>query len=352
MKIAVALSGGVDSSVAAALLKKAGHDVFGIYMKNWSDTYEEKTGNCTWIEDRRDALAVAAHLNIPFKTVDCEKEYREFVLEYFYQEYQAGRTPNPDILCNRFMKFGILWEHAQKLGAEKMATGHYAQVQEMSDGIFQLLKGIDDKKDQSYFLCRLTQEQLSRTLFPIGNLTKPQVRALAEEYQLPTAKKKDSQGICFIGKVQLKDFLQFRLPLKNGDVLDLSGKIVGSHHGAHTYTIGQRHGFTINNSSPISEPWFIIRTNVKNNTITVAQGKQNPALFQNKLSASNYHWISRAPAFPFSCQAKVRYRQPNQNCTVLVNGSVEFEMPQRAITPGQTIAFYENNICLGAAIID
>lgn len=352
MKIAIAMSGGVDSSVSAALLTKSkSNETFGIYMKNWSDTYEEKTGACTWIEDRRDAMKVSAHLDIPFKTVDCEEEYRQYVLEYFYQEYQAGRTPNPDILCNRFMKFDVLWRHAAELGAEKMATGHYARVKQENDGTYALLKGIDTNKDQSYFLCRLTQEQLSRTLFPIGELTKPEVRALAKKFALPTATKKDSQGICFIGKVELREFLQFRLPLKAGIVLDTEGKEVGTHKGASSYTIGQRHGFTVRNTSAISEPWFVVETDVVNNTITIAQGRSHPALFNQKLNAADFHWIRHKPTFPLSCKAKIRYRQPDQICTVHEDGTVIFADKQRAVTPGQSIVFYQDDECIGSAII-
>jgi len=352
MKIAIALSGGVDSSVSAALIsQEKTTESFGIYMKNWSDTYEEKTGACTWVEDRRDALKVAAQLNIPFVTVDCEKEYRQYVLNYFYSEYEAGRTPNPDILCNRFMKFDVLWQHAAQLGADKMATGHYARVREEDDGTFSLLKGIDPSKDQSYFLCRLTQEQLARTIFPIGHLPKTEVRKLAAQYQLPTATKKDSQGICFIGKVELRDFLQFRIPLKPGPVIDLTGKEIGSHKGASSYTIGQRHGFTVKNQTALSEPWFVTSTDIKTNTITVAQGRKNPALFYKSLLASDFHWISAKPKLPLVCKAKVRYRQPDQACTIFDNGRIDFADEQRAITPGQSIVFYNGESCLGSAII-
>ncbi|MBI4835740.1 MAG: tRNA 2-thiouridine(34) synthase MnmA [Candidatus Abawacabacteria bacterium] len=353
MKIAVAMSGGVDSSVTAALIKQKNPDlVFGIFMKNWSSPEEEKNSTCTWIQDRRDALTVAAQLDIPFKTIDCEAQYRQHVLEYFYQEYAAGRTPNPDILCNRFMKFDLMWQEAAKLGAEKMATGHYARVCEDGEGTFHLLKGKDTKKDQSYFLCRLTQEQLSHSLFPLGEMTKEEVRALAEQFGLSTAQKKDSQGICFIGKVDLKDFLYYRLPAQTGSVLDLAGKPIGKHDGAHTYTIGQRHGFTIQNHSSSSEPWFVVNIDTTQNTITVAQGKDNPALFSNSLRASDFHWINQTPALPLPCSAKVRYRQPDQACTIMRNGEIHFAIAQRAITPGQTIAFYRDDECLGAATIE
>lgn len=351
MKIAVAMSGGVDSSLTAAIIKVANPEAFGIFMKNWSDSYEEKAGSCTWIEDRRDALRVAAHLDMSFKTIDCEARYREYVLEYFYREYEAGRTPNPDILCNRFMKFDVLWQAAAKLGATKMATGHYARVRE-SKGKFYLLKGKDPAKDQSYFLCNLTQEQLSRTLFPIGEMTKPEVRLVAEKLALPNAKKKDSQGICFIGKVELREFLKFRLPLTTGAILNPEGKEIGTHQGAPSYTIGQRHGLDIKNQATNNDPWFVIATNSKTNEVTVAQGKGNPLLFHQTLITSNFHWITDIPTFPLQCNAKIRYRQPDQDCTVYEDGQVTFLKPQRAITPGQSVVFYQDDVCLGAGIIE
>lgn len=353
MKIAIAMSGGVDSSVTAALLQeKESTDVFGIFMKNWSDSAEEDIGNCTWISDRRDALAVAATLNVPLTTADFEKEYRDQVLEYFFREYSSGRTPNPDILCNKLIKFDALLTYAQSLGAEKIATGHYARVSQSADGRFHLLKGKDTSKDQSYFLCQLTQEQLSKTLFPLGELTKVEVRKLAQKFDLPTADKKDSQGICFIGKVQLQDFLHFRLPPKPGSVLSIAGEKVGSHTGAYAYTIGQRHGFRVTKKTPQSKPWFVVKTDVQSNTVTVAEGEDNPALFQDHLQSSHFHWIAEAPSFPLTCSGKIRYRQPDQACTVFADGHVEFTQPQRAITPGQSIVFYRDDECLGSAIIE
>jgi len=353
MKIAVAMSGGVDSSVTAALLhQEKSTDIFGIFMKNWSEQAEEDMGNCTWINDRRDALAVAAHLHMPLKTVDFEKEYRDQVLEYFYREYAAGRTPNPDILCNKLIKFDALLKYAENLGAEKIATGHYARVSKLKDGRFHLLKGKDNSKDQSYFLCQLTQGQLSKTLFPLGELTKTEVRKLAQKFNLPTADKKDSQGICFIGKVQLQDFLHVRLAAKPGDVINTTGTIIGSHTGAYAYTIGQRHGFRIDKKTPESKPWFVVRTDVTDNTVTVAEGEDNPALFHDELHASHFHWIVEQPNFPCKCSAKIRYRQLDQDCTIFADGHIEFAKPQRAITPGQSIVFYQSDECLGSATIE
>lgn len=352
MKIAVAMSGGVDSSVAASLLRaQAGDDTFGIFMKNWSDSAEEKAGACTWVQDRLDALAVAAQLDMTLFTVDFEKEYRAQVLEYFYSEYQAGRTPNPDILCNKLIKFDALWKYAESKGAEKIATGHYARVTEDKDGTFHLLKGKDHNKDQTYFLCQLTQAQLSKTLFPVGELTKPEVRAYAKEHQLYTAKKKDSQGICFIGKVALQDFLQFRLPPKLGKIVDEHGKTIGEHNGAHNYTIGQRYGLNIKNTSPTSEPWFVASINTTTNIIVAVQGTDHPLLLKSVLTVEGYHWLATIPVFPLTCTAKIRYRQPDQACTVYADGHVEFEVPQRAVTAGQSVVFYQGEECIGSGVI-
>lgn len=353
MRIAIAMSGGVDSSVAASLLKaKEPDNVFGIFMKNWSDTQTEKTGACTWVQDRLDALAVAAQLGMVLKTVDFEQEYRALVLEYFFQEYQAGRTPNPDILCNKLIKFDALLKYAEQLGAEKIATGHYARVKETPDGYFHLLKGRDPSKDQSYFLCQLNQNQLAKTLFPVGEMLKSDVRKYAEEQKLYTAKKKDSQGICFIGKMDLQAFLRFRLPPKTGNIINLDGQVIGSHEGAYNYTIGQRYGLNIHNTSAHSEPWFVAYTDVTNNTVTAVQGQNHPHLFRNSLQASKLHWICQPPIFPYHCKAKIRYRQPDQDCTVEEDGKVTFTEPQRAITPGQSIVFYQGEECVGSGVIE
>lgn len=353
MQIAIAMSGGVDSSVAAALLKEqSDHQIFGVFMKNWSDNQAEKTGACTWVKDRLDALAVAAQLGIVLKTVDFEKEYRALVLEYFYQEYQAGRTPNPDILCNKLIKFDALLKYTEELGAEKIATGHYARVEERSDGYFHLLKGRDPTKDQSYFLCQLNQAQLSKILFPVGEMPKSEVRTYAKEHDLYTASKKDSQGICFIGKLDLQDFLRFRLPPKTGQIVDQDGKQIGAHEGAYNYTIGQRYGLNIHNTSPLSEPWFVAQTDVKNNLVIAVQGHDHPALFANKLQTNDIHWIAKKPELPYTCKAKIRYRQPDQDCIVHEDGTVSFSEPQRAITAGQSIVFYLGDECVGSATIE
>jgi tRNA-specific 2-thiouridylase len=353
MKIAIAMSGGVDSSVAAAILShQSQNDTFGIFMKNWSDNHAEKTGECTWVKDRLDALAVAAQLGLVLKTVDFEEQYRTLVLDYFYQEYQAGRTPNPDILCNKLIKFDALLKYAEELGADKIATGHYARVREGTDGYFHLLKGKDANKDQSYFLCQLNQSQLAKTLFPVGEMEKKDVRKYATEHNLYTAAKKDSQGVCFIGKMDLQEFLRFRLPPKEGFILNETGERIGVHNGAYNYTIGQRYGLNIHNTSAHSEPWFVAQTDVGTNTVVAVQGHDHPALYGQKLQASNLHWIRKVPTLPYQCFAKIRYRQPDQVCTISETGLVTFEQPQRAITPGQSIVFYQGDECIGSGTIE
>lgn len=353
MKIAIAMSGGVDSSVAAAILSAKSHnETFGIFMKNWSDNHAEKTGECTWVKDRLDALAVAAQLGLVLKTVDFEDQYRALVLDYFYQEYQAGRTPNPDILCNKLIKFDALLHYAEELGADKIATGHYARVSEDSDGYFHLLKGKDPTKDQSYFLCQLNQAQLARTLFPVGEMEKKEVRKYATQHNLYTATKKDSQGVCFIGKMDLQDFLRFRLSPKEGSIVNDRGENIGTHNGAYNYTIGQRYGLNIPNTSSHSEPWFVASTDVSTNTVVAVQGHDHPALYGAGLQASNLHWICKKPKFPYNCFAKIRYRQPDQACTIQESGIVTFAQPQRAITPGQSIVFYQGDECIGSGTIE
>lgn len=346
------MSGGVDSSVAAAILSaNTQHETFGIFMKNWSDNHAEKTGECTWVKDRLDALAVAAQLGLVLRTVDFEDQYRALVLDYFYQEYQAGRTPNPDILCNKLIKFDALLHYAEELGADKIATGHYARVSEDNDG-FHLLKGKDPTKDQSYFLCQLNQSQLAKTLFPVGEMEKKAVRSYAVRHNLYTATKKDSQGVCFIGKMDLQAFLRFRLPPKEGLIVNENGQSVGTHNGAYNYTIGQRYGLNIPNTSSQSEPWFVASTNVTTNTVVAVQGHDHPALYGQALQASNLHWICKKPMLPYRCFAKIRYRQPDQACMIHEDGKVTFDVPQRAITPGQSIVFYQGDECIGSGIIE
>ncbi|MDD5251878.1 MAG: tRNA 2-thiouridine(34) synthase MnmA [Patescibacteria group bacterium] len=361
-KILVAMSGGVDSSVAAALLLHEGHEVVGAFMKNWSDTKDELTGVCSWRAERRDAELVAGRLGIPLLTFDFEKEYRTGVLEYFLREYAAGRTPNPDVMCNKLVKFGPFLAEAEKIGADAIATGHYARVV-MTRGRARLLAGVDPNKDQSYFLHQLDQSQLRRTLFPVGGLLKTEVRRLAREFRLPTAEKKDSQGICFIGKVELKDFLAARLPSRPGPIVTVDGHVVGRHQGMAPYTIGQRHGLNLGGG----EPYFVVDKDAKRNAVIVARGVEHEELYATALIAAEPHWISgRPPCWPpapwprsgftgWRGQARIRYRQSLQEVTVKPGEggllTVRFKERQRAVTPGQFVVLYNKEECLGGAVI-
>lgn len=350
-KIAVAMSGGVDSSVAAALLVAEGHEVIGAFMKNWSDEADPCTGECTWKAERQDALRVATHLGIPFETFDFEAEYRAEVVEYMVREYAAGRTPNPDVMCNKTVKFGLFLERALALGADAVATGHYARVTE-DGGTYRLLAGLDTNKDQSYFLHRLDQRQLSRAIFPVGHLPKPEVRRLAREFGLPTAEKKDSQGICFIGKVDLKEFLDAKIPSRQGPIVTVGGNVVGRHRGVAPFTIGQRHGLGIGGGAP----YFVVEKDVRRNTVVVAREDDPAALHAAALVAEDEHWIAgRAPALPLQCRVRIRYRQPLQDATVEPSADglrVTFREPQRAVSPGQFAVFYDaGGECLGGAVI-
>lgn len=351
------MSGGVDSSVAAFLLKRQGYDVIGVFMKNWSDEAFLLKGQCTAAQDYEDARTVASQLGIPLYTVNFEKEYADSVIDYFFREYDRGRTPNPDIMCNKEIKFKLFLEYAVELGAGAIATGHYARVLSRAEGgrkALHLLKGVDTSKDQSYFLYALTQDQLSMALFPVGELTKREVRALARERGLSTADKKDSQGICFVGEVDMKKFLQQRLAKKPGVVIDCeTGKRVGTHEGLAFYTIGQREGLGIGGSEM---PYYVVDKDTDKNILCVAKGNHHPFLYHDSLYASSVHWISGAPSFfPFSCAAKIRYRQDEQRVTLVPCDKgvrVEFERPQRAVTPGQSVVFYRGDVCLGGGIIE
>lgn len=353
-RIVVGMSGGVDSSVAAYLLKEQGYDVIGLFMKNWDDT--DEFGHCTAEDDYEDVRKVCDQIGIPYYTVNFEKEYADKVFAYFLDEYRRGRTPNPDVMCNREIKFGEFLAKAKNLGAKYVAMGHYAQVREQ-DGGFQLLRGVDTRKDQSYFLNRLTQEQLSHAVFPLGHLTKPEVRAIAEEINLVNAKKKDSTGICFIGERNFKEFLSQYLPAQPGEIRELdSDKVLGKHDGLMYYTLGQRQGLGIGGIGT-GEPWFVASKDLANNVLYVVQGEQHPSLYSYGLTASDVNWISgNAPAEEFRCTAKFRYRQPDQEVIVRITGedtcTVEFVQPQRAITPGQAVVFYDGEVCLGGGTID
>lgn len=355
-RVVVGMSGGVDSSVTALLLKQQGYDVIGIFMKNWDDT--DEFGHCTAEEDSEDVRRVCEQIGIPYYTVNFEKEYFDKVFTYFLDEYKRGRTPNPDVMCNREIKFGEFLNKAMDLGADYVATGHYARVVE-KDGVFQLLRGIDNGKDQTYFLNALNQKQLSKTMFPIGHLPKPEVRRIAEEAGLYTAKKKDSTGVCFIGERNFREFLSGYLPAKSGKMVDIAtGEVKGDHDGLMYYTLGQRQGLGIGGSGN-GNPWFVADKDLEQNILYVVQGDQHPSLYSTGLVASVMNWIDgseHAPGTKLHCVAKFRYRQLDQGVTLTWqadgNVHVQFDEPQKAITPGQAVVFYDGELCLGGGTID
>ena len=353
MKIVVGISGGVDSSVAAYLLKKQGHEVIGLFMINW----EEKDGACTAEEDYEDVKRVCNKLGIPYFSVNYAKEYYQRVFQYFLEEYKAGRTPNPDVLCNREIKFGPFLDKAITLGADMIATGHYAKKIE-KDGKFYLAKADDLNKDQSYFLNQLSQYQLSKVLFPLAEISKPQVREIAKKLELSTATKKDSTGICFIGERNFKKFLSEFLPAQPGDIVDRQGRVVGKHEGLMYYTLGQRRGLNIGGlKGGNGKRWFVLEKDLQNNRLIVSQGEDD-LLFSDGLFATDMNWIPEKPEKEeFECYAKFRYRQPDQKVKVKITGEttiqVDFDQKQRAITPGQFVVLYDSKgICLGGGIID
>ncbi|MFS0839827.1 tRNA 2-thiouridine(34) synthase MnmA [Paenibacillus sp. 1P03SA] len=352
-RVILGMSGGVDSSVAALQLKEQGYDVIGVFMKNWDDT--DEFGHCTAEEDAEDVRRVCDQIDIPFYTVNFEKEYSEKVFQYFLDEYKSGRTPNPDVMCNREIKFGEFLQKGLDLGADYIATGHYARLEER-DGEFVLLRGNDSNKDQTYFLHALNQYQLSKAMFPIGHMPKPQVREIAAAAGLATAKKKDSTGVCFIGERNFKEFLSQYLPAQPGDIQTLDGEVKGRHDGLMYYTLGQRQGLGIGGSGT-GEPWFVADKDLERNILYVVQGDKHPRLYSKGLSATDVNWIStRKPQGEFTCTAKFRYRQPDQGVTVTLgeDGTAEvvFHEPQKAITPGQSVVLYDGEICLGGGIID
>lgn len=352
--IMVGVSGGVDSSVAAQLLTQSKHAVAGLFMQNWEE--DERLGPCRADADRKDAVAVCARLGIPFHARNFAREYWDQVFEHFLAEYRVGRTPNPDVLCNREIKFKTFLDTARELGAERIATGHYARS-DCRDGLWRLLRGLDDNKDQSYFLYALGQEQLAATLFPIGELPKSDVRRIAREAGLPTHAKKDSTGICFIGERDIREFLGRYIPAQAGEIRTPDGGLVGEHQGAWYYTLGQRGGLGIGGRKGSSgEPWYVVGKDVGQNTLYAVQGNANEWLLSKRLAASGLHWVAgTAPAHEFRCTARVRYRQNDQDCQVTVDGAsctVEFARAQRAVTPGQSVVFYDGECCLGGAIIE
>ena len=392
-RVIVGLSGGVDSSVTAYLLKEQGYDVIGLFMKNWHDDSVTISNECPWLEDSNDALIVAEKLGIPFQVVDLSEQYKERIVDYMFDEYEKGRTPNPDILCNREIKFDVFMDIALDLGADFVATGHYCRKEEEiidNNPVYKLLAGKDSNKDQSYFLCQLSQYQLSKALFPIGELTKPAVREIAKKANLITAEKKDSQGLCFIGKVRLPEFLQQKLQSKEGEIVQVSntadlyqreqpkfnskeeeldffatkyqynkldGKVVGKHLGAHYFTKGQRKGLAVGGTK---EPLFVIETDVRENVIYVGEGKHHKGLFRSVLFVSNEeeHWIREDLKLKnhesLDVEARIRYRQPLEKAILhkVENGIfVEFQNPQSAIQEGQFVAWYKNEELLGSGVI-
>ncbi len=360
IKITVGLSGGVDSAVTALLLQQQGYDVSSIFMKNWNE--DDETNYCPAEEDYADAQTIAAKLKIPLKAVNFASEYWDKVFEFFLASYKQGHTPNPDILCNKEIKFKVFLDFALSnnnaaFNADKIATGHYAQIEEKNDRYY-LLKGKDTSKDQSYFLYTLGQKQLSKSLFPLGELEKTQVRLLAKEFDLDVYDKKDSTGICFIGERNFNQFLGRFLKSNPGNIISDKGEIVGEHKGLIYHTLGQRKGLGIGGSkNSTGEPWFVAQKDQKKNQLIVVQGKNNPRLYQHKLIAGQLHWVSGdAPKTPLPCKAKTRYRQTDQDCIIesIQNGqcNVSFTQPQFAITPGQSVVFYDEMICLGGGIIE
>ncbi len=353
-RVIVGLSGGVDSAVAALLLKQQGYHVEALFMKNWEDDDDEEY--CASRQDLIDATAVADVLGIEIDQINFSAEYRERVFRHFLDEYRAGRTPNPDVLCNAEIKFKSFLDHALTRGADKIATGHYARIMNRG-GRYQLLKSADAGKDQSYFLCRLNQQQLAKTLFPVGGMNKPAVRKLAREAGLAVHDKKDSTGICFIGERPFREFLNRYLPVQPGPIKTPDGGIIGTHTGAMFYTLGQREGLQIGGvRGAKEEPWYVVGKDMAANTLIAAQGHDHPLLMSRSLAAVELHWIAgEPPRAPFRCAAKCRYRQSDQPCTITeisVNSCrVEFDDAQRAVTPGQSVVFYDGDVCLGGGTI-
>ena len=359
------MSGGVDSSVAAFLLQKEGYEVTACFMKNWSEKNDGETGVCQWKKDRLDALKIASQLNIKFLVFDFEKEYKEKIFNYMLREYKNARTPNPDVMCNKEIKFGIFLKKAKKLGMDFIATGHYARIKVVKTNekkIYKLLKGIDENKDQSYFLSTLNQKQLSKSFFPVGNFTKPQIREIAEKNGLITFNKKDSQGLCFVGKVDMKTFLQKKIKPKYGKIIDVKGRVIGEHEGVFYYTIGQRKGIGIGGG----KPYYVVERDLKNNILVVTNDKKDERLYTKEIKVNSIHWINndvvknnrqrRTKEKNIQCMAKIRYRQDDQLVSVyLLSGKKAkcvFKEKQWAVSPGQSIVFYKKDECLGSSIIE
>lgn len=342
----VGVSGGVDSSLALYLLKEQGYKVVGVFIRTWTPDFIE----CTWKDERRDAMRVCAHLDVPFLECDAEEEYKKGVADYMIEEYRKGNTPNPDVMCNREVKFGVFWQFAKSKGADYIATGHYAR-NEHKDNTYYLKKGVDDSKDQSYFLWTLTQDDLSHALFPVGHLKKSEVRKLAEKYNLPTATKKDSQGVCFLGPLDMKDFLSHYIKAEKGNVLNEKGEIIGTHNGALFFTLGERHGFTLTKNN--NEPLYIVKKDIKNNTITVSGDRyfKDTGESINSVSIDRMNWISVKPDSLQTYESQIRYHGEYLNSKVQVDeGKVLFEKSV-LVDKGQSVVFYDKDICLGGGII-
>ncbi|MCR4312010.1 MAG: tRNA 2-thiouridine(34) synthase MnmA [Candidatus Uhrbacteria bacterium] len=351
-KVLLGMSGGVDSSVSAVLLLERGFEVIGGFMKNWSDASIEE--ECSWRAERRDAMRVAAQLGIPFHTFDFENEYRKHVYEYMISEYKAGRTPNPDVLCNKYMKFDLFMKKADELGCEVIATGHYAQIEEGKDGKKHLMAGADVNKDQSYFLCQLNERQIARSMFPIGHLKKSEVRAIAHANNLIVAGKKDSQGICFVGKVALRSFLSDRIPEHQGKIVTTDGRELGFHQGFEFYTVGQRGGLGVGGGVP----FYVVERRPETNEVVVAVGPDDPALLKSELTATQLTETIDGNLKNYiegTVEARIRYRQPLATCIITPTSQgdyhVKFDQPQRAVAPGQFIAFYKDGELLGSGVI-
>ncbi|WP_288657819.1 tRNA 2-thiouridine(34) synthase MnmA [uncultured Limosilactobacillus sp.] len=358
-RVVVGMSGGVDSSVTALLLKKQGYDVVGVFMKNWDDT--DENGVCTATEDYKDVAKVAAKIGIPYYSVNFEKEYWARVFKYFIAEYKKGRTPNPDVICNKEIKFKAFIDYANQLGADYVATGHYADLKRDEGGRMHLMRAADQHKDQTYFLSQLDYHQLDKVMFPLAHYTKPQIRQIAADAGLATADKKDSVGICFIGEDgHFREFLSQYIPAQPGNMETVDGKVVGQHMGLMYYTIGQRRGLGLGGNKESNEPWFVIGKNIDKNVLYVGQGYHNPHLYATHLEASDIHWVDDVVSRygrDFHCTAKFRYRQKDVGVTAHISEdgqqvTVEFDDPARAITPGQAVVFYDGDECLGSATID